>query len=474
MSQRKVFTLQEFNDAFKKHKGDCIVFDPKKYRDLPQKKGSKENYDVTYLPLQFKDAEGTVHDYAKFAFSAFTCSKARPPHGCNINQLKHVNLTFKTMSMKDLAGGDYVPKNLLLSGSKKDEILTLHGKFTSSDVDFDQAKEWLKKNLEHRGSRKAILKKMEKTTDAGKFREWIDEYAESMVSEQNKENKAMDTWLVEYKESTDELIKTLDNMQKAWEKMCKRLIAMGNDSELEFDVQKDTSSDGPPKIGSIKQSDKKEGKGKNRKVHKFDEPLYRLKLAVYNKTGQIGNYNYNKSEVYPTVFDSRKASEKNKWAAVPAKVIQEEDGKKVSHTLTHKNVGRFITYKSLINGQFCIKEATMSKSGGISSKFEVVRAEVLRHKPGAKDQTVDAEETKKMRRDDCSSDEEDEDMGCDDPAQDAPSDLDEDEARQAANANDSDAGDASSEGEAPSSDSESEEEEAPKKSSKKKTKQKGK
>ena len=105
MSSYTVHTISDFNEAFNEHKGECLVFDPEKARNLEPKKGSGKSYDVTYLPIQFKDSAGTVHNYPKFSFSAVTCAKCKPPHGANPDQIKHVNVSFRKMTYEDMAGG---------------------------------------------------------------------------------------------------------------------------------------------------------------------------------------------------------------------------------------------------------------------------------------------------------------------------------------------------------------------------------
>ncbi len=451
MSQRNVFTLEDFNKAYKKWKGECIVFDPENFKALKAKKGSKDNYDVTYLPTQFKDVDGKIHAYPKFAYKAFVCAQAKAPHGVNHDQIKHVNLTFRDMSMTDLEGGDYVPKKLLIPDSTKDKILTQYMTFQSGEIKLPGVKKWLKKNLEHRPSMKAILKKIDQETSVQNFKEWLDGHAKTMITAQEKENQEMKEWITEYMGTTKEFIKTLDNMNDAFKKMCKRLIKMGDNEELAFDVQKDSSATGPPKIGTIKQSEKVEGKGKNKKTIKFDHALYRTKLAVNKKDGQIGNYNYTKGEIYHTVFDARMSNKNNDWAAVPARVFEKnKKGVLVGRALTWRNVGKFITYKSLIDGQITFKEATMSKSGGISSKFENDNCHVLRHKPGSSVKKADATATQRMRRDECSSDEEEEDMGQEAPSK-SSHDVEDEEEQEAGGVED-DVEDASSEGEPPSDD----------------------
>lgn len=446
MSGYRVFTLAEFNAAYDKWSAECIVFDTEKARSLEPKKGS-EHFDVTYQPLQFKDVEGKIHDYPKFAFKSFTCAKARAPHGTNLEQVKHVNITFRIMSFDDIAGGDYIPKKLLLSDKMKSDILSKYMGFHSKEIKFDNVKTWLKKNLDYRPSMKAILKKIDTEPSADKFRKWLDDYAVSMIESQKQEDADMKKWIEEYVEHTKEFVNTLDRMNKAFAKACERLIKMGKDGVLEFDVQKD-GSDRDPKIGTISQSEMVEGKGKNKKVHKFDHALYRLKLGVERKTGRVGYTNYKSQEFYPTVFDIKKSTKKNGWAAVPARVFEKNrKGVLEGKTLTWQNVGKFITYKSLLDGVLSIKEATMSKSGGISSKFAISRINVLRHKPSSRRDVIDSKKLQSMRRDDCSSDEDDDDMGDDqtvekeDGVEEAVYDMDV-----------PDGGDASSDGEDPRSD----------------------
>ena len=90
----------------------------------------------------------------------------------------------------------------------------------------------------------------------------------------------------------------------------------------------------------------------------------------------------------------------------------------------------------------------MSKSGGISSKFEVSRVNVLRHKPSNKSSVVDSKVAQDMRRGDCSSDEEDEDMGGDE----VEATVEEDTTVDTYEQDMPDAGDATSDGEDPSED----------------------
>lgn len=448
MSAYKKFTCADFNDSFDKHKGECIVFDPEKARSLEPKKGSEQKYDVTYLSLQFKDVDGKVHDYPKFTFTAFTGGRARPPHGTNPEQVKHVNISFRKMTYDDISGGDYVPKKLIISDADKDSILSKYLSFQSGEIKLDSVKKWLKSTLEYRPSMSAILRKIDSETSTDQFRKWLDDHAKNMIESQKAEDADMAKWIKKYNELTLLFIKTLDNMDKAFKLACKRLIEMGDNDELTFDVQKD-GSDRPPKIGTIVQREKVEGKGKNKKIHKFDNPIYRVKLGVHKKDGRVGYINYKSQEFYPTVFDMRKSTKKNGWAAIPARVFEKNrKGKLEGKTLTWRNVDKFITYKSLLAGTLAIKEATMSKSGGISSKFEISRVNVLRHKPSNKSSVVDAKVAQDMRRGDCSSDEEDEDMGGDE----VEATVDEDTAADAYEQDMPDAGDASSEGEDPSED----------------------
>ena len=411
MSGYKVFTLDEFAKSYEKWNGECIVFDHKKARSLEPKKGSVEHYDVTYLPFQFKDVDGKIHGYPKFKFKAFACGKARPPHKTNLDKVKHVNVTFREMSYDDIHGGDYVAKRLLLSDSDKSNILSKYMKYHNKEITFDTLKTWLKKTLDYRPSMKTILKKMDTEPDVDKFNKWLDDYAGSMVESQKQEDIDIKKWITEYVAHTTEFVNTLGLMNTAFKKACERLIEMGNNGELEFDVQKD-GSDRPPKIGTIAQSEKVEGKGKNKKVHKFEHTLYRLKLEVDRKSGKVGYTNFKSQEFFHTVFDIKKSTKKNGWAAVPARVFEKNaTGALIGKTLTWENVGKFITYKSLLDGTLAIKEATMSKSGGISSKFMIARVNVLRHKPSSKSASLDSASLQSMRRDECSSDEEDEDMG---------------------------------------------------------------
>jgi hypothetical protein len=323
-----------FDDIFaSQHKyGHVLEINYKKINDL-KTKNPKTPYDVTYIPLLFKHINGKLIAMKLNFNEQMIASGAKIPQGNDENSVvKNFTITFKSMLECEIAGGDYVPK-------KKDN---------------DQ--------------------------------------------DQEKENIRISTNIERYMSSNSTFLRILDIIDISYKRLCEELKS--KEKTLDFRLKKNKKMVDIA-ICSIKQSTR-EDKDTNTEVD-LETPLYRLKIPVckykfdptINKedhNGKIGIYSNYYKEFKPTVFDARKMTKKNNYAAVPAYI---KVGNKLN-ALDVYSITSFITYKSLVGGIISFDCITASNAGlSLSNSFYELY--VFRHKTKVVQQSITKNDILAMR-----------------------------------------------------------------------------
>jgi hypothetical protein len=170
------------------------------------------------------------------------------------------------------------------------------------------------------------------------------------------------------KANTDKLIEVLEIINQSQMKVFKdintRIAKDNNDDdseEFEFEPVK-TANMKQLTPFPIKQTHRKdkEGKSKRKKMIALENPIYRVRIPVYE--GRIG-MKFGSSPFIPIVFDASKSSKQNR--KVEAKVkVNNNKGKKTHESLTYENVSDYWKPCSLLlTYTLCIRKIIFSKSG---------------------------------------------------------------------------------------------------------------
>ncbi len=192
----------------------------------------------------------------------------------------------------------------------------------------------------------------------------------------------------DYVANNAKLIKVLHILNQSFIKVTDEIIKT-NPKDLKFTVKKDRKAESV-RIYAFPQTTRFDAEAKE--DIPLESPIFRIKLAVYKKDGRIGQWNSFKDCFKPTVFDARKMTKKNGFKPVPAYV--REGKKKVE--LNIKNVGGFITRKSLVSGVLVFDCVTISKSGiSLGNKFDEMY--IVRHKSLAAQEKVSVNVISSMR-----------------------------------------------------------------------------
>ncbi len=192
----------------------------------------------------------------------------------------------------------------------------------------------------------------------------------------------------EYAANNDKFIKVLHILNESFLKVTNEIIKTPP-KDLKFTVKKDRKVDSV-RIYGFPQTTRFDAEAKEDIA--LEAPIFRIKLSVYKKDGRIGQWNSFKDCFKPTVYDARKMTKKNGFKPVPAYV--REGKKKVE--LNIKNVGGFVTYKSLVSGVIVLDCVTISKGGiSLGNKFDEMY--IVRHKSQVARETVSVSVISSMR-----------------------------------------------------------------------------
>ena len=172
--------------------------------------------------------------------------------------------------------------------------------------------------------------------------------------------------ITRYYNNNEKLLKVLDILNTSFTNCCKELIASA--ASLPFRLFKDKNQKTIP-IFQFKQTTRINGDTHQEEV--LEKPIFRMRLPVDKNTGKIGVNDYKSNQVKPIVFDTRKMTEKNDYKPVPAKVKIDDEMRE----LDADNAKDFITYKSLLGGNFTIE--MVSSKFGLSSSIKFVDLYVM-------------------------------------------------------------------------------------------------
>jgi hypothetical protein len=220
---------------------------------------------------------------------------------------------------------------------------------------------------------------------------------------QEKENKRMTSNIDRYLENNDKFLRVLDIIDMSYKKVCADLEKQSK--TFKFKLKKDRNMRNI-KVFTIKQSTRADKENLNNDEGiPLENPIYRLKIPVYQKDGRIGIWSSYYNLFKPIVFDARKMNKKNGYKPIAAKV--KVSGK--SRDLDVTNASSFITYKSLIGGHIQF-ECIVSSKFGLSLNNGFYDLYVYRHKAQSAQSTMSAEDIMQMRGGDESDEESESDV----------------------------------------------------------------
>jgi hypothetical protein len=220
---------------------------------------------------------------------------------------------------------------------------------------------------------------------------------------QEKENKRMKSNIDRYITNNDKFLRVLDIIDKSYKKVCADLEKQSK--TFKFKLKKDRNMS-TIKVFTIKQSTRADKENLNNDDGiPLENPIYRLKIPVYQKDGRIGIWSSYYNLFKPIVFDARKMNKKNGYKPIAAKV--KVSGKLRDLDVT--NASSFITYKSLIGGHIQF-ECIVSSKFGLSLNNGFYDLYVYRHKAQSAQSTMSAEDIMQMRGGDESDEESESDV----------------------------------------------------------------
>jgi len=332
--KNSTFTLQDVVESAEKFGRENVLFaNVDKARDLKQK-NPKSPYDVAYVDIGFKRADGTILQPAKLKITEqLIASSAMAPHGTEEGVIpKKINIAFTVLEKEDIETGDYVPKK--------------------KDSDEDQTKE------------------NKRSSDNN------DRYMTN-----NKDlNNAMSILDASYKSLCAELIKNKDSYKFKIQKDRKMkeipVFSIKQETRIDKDTQKDVKLPNP--IYRVNLQVVQKPSDGNKEKEKCQ--------------GKIGIYSYYSNSFKPTVFDARKMTKANRYQPVPAKV--KASGKYVD--INYKNAKSFITRKSLVGGHI-VFECIVASKFGLSLNCSFYDLFVYRYKTKNVQNSMTPEEIMQMR-----------------------------------------------------------------------------
>ena len=275
-----------------------------------------------------------------------------------------VNLKFITATGKKVPCKITIENQILASGAKIPQAKEEGDDITNVTVQF-----------------KSLTKE---EIEGGDYVPGVKDTPEAQAAEDARIAKNID----EYVANNAKLIEVLHILNKSFLKVTDEIIKTAP-KDLKFTVKKDRKADSV-RIYAFPQTTRFDPEAKE--DIPLETPIFRIKLAAYKKDGRIGQWNSFKDCFKPTVFDARKMTKKNGFKPVPAYV--REGKKKVE--LNIKNVGGFITRKSLVSGVIVFDCVTISKFGiSLGHKFDEMY--IVRHKSMAAQETVSVNVISSMR-----------------------------------------------------------------------------
>jgi hypothetical protein len=194
-------------------------------------------------------------------------------------------------------------------------------------------------------------------------------------ADQTKENRRVDEMTQILYDNTKLFVKGLDYIAAGFQIMAEHLCEefINTPDKFIFNmvkeanwVIKDKSGEikmfNPP-IRSIRQTHRKDDKNPNRTI-KLDAPLYRLKMPVVNgkllKSWNAKGAQKNEEYIYDarkTVFNKRSGEPTLVYAKIRDPITKSQNSPSI------KNIGDFITYKSIISGTLELPKFSISKQG---------------------------------------------------------------------------------------------------------------
>jgi nicotinamide mononucleotide adenylyltransferase len=327
----QTITPKDIFESAKKHGNDGIF--EWTPEDFKPKVIKKGAYDCNWIPIAFKPAVGTTTiKWFKLKFmKVVTASGAKLPR-FNDGEPKNMFIAFRKMSVEDFDFGDFVPKSM---NNEEDQII---------------------------------------------------------------ENERVKKLVDEYLTATNEFNDALEIIDNSYHRICGEIKKA---KSLGYSIRKDKkvkhNKDVPE--NSIRQSFREDKE--NLKTDpdaapiKLEFPLSRLKLSLDKKNGKVGISIWNNStkcfEFKPNVYNARKMTKKNNYTPVLATV--KTDGK--VEALDKKNASTFITFKSIIGGEWDFKDICCSKNGfSLDNKF--LDLYVTRNKNVVSTETFSTEERRDM------------------------------------------------------------------------------
>jgi hypothetical protein len=321
------------------------------------------------------------------------------------------------MEPEDIAGPGFESRLVAIAPDQRKSVLKMAKKIFKSKKktrELSKAKKQMKEMFPYRSNYRAIHEQLaDEDLDLSAFTEWLDERIAEMAEKQVEEDEAATAKVQEYSDNTKLFARFAECYHQAFTANARELCT--RQDECDFTIAKGKQD--PPPICEFKQSTRTIGDGKNKKVEELPKPLYRFKIPVYSKSGDVGKMNYRENTLDPVIFDSSKSTARNKFRKVPAKV---ENDKGKLCKLTYKNVGQFVTFKSVASGFITAKDMA-THMFGISASNELTNMVVRSNQSKSKDGGFDEEEMKKLAgkgSDDESSSDEDQDLPSDDESDD--------------------------------------------------------
>jgi hypothetical protein len=280
-------------ESAKKYGEDAVLtWDPKCYRDLKQlNKNAK--YDCTYVDIMIRLANGESGILDLKFTDVITSSAAKLPQAEG-DDVKNLNITFKTVTEEEIAVGDLVPKTL--------------------------------------DSKEA----------------------------QDKEDKKKADKVTLLVENTNKFVKALDIIDKSYKKISNDLKTA---KSLPFILKKDkkVKNNNDINVYSIKQSHR-DDRDKPGEVVELESPLYRIKLMVKDKTGEVGIRKYDSTTktflFTPNVYVVKKIKATKKTKAKTEQVLATVKVNGKTMLLDKENAPAYITYRSILYGKInfpCLK-----------------------------------------------------------------------------------------------------------------------
>jgi hypothetical protein len=296
--ERKGDTLLRIDDIITSYEANgfnILEINEEKIKNFNEGKAN----DVTYIPLKFRTANGTLVEPNFKISKQIIFSKAKAYIGEDEERKipKYVTVQIRAMGIDEIMGGDYVAKE--------------------KSIDDEQ-------EVENRRT---------------------SEYVSKIKADNEKFTQALDFIDGGFRNLVERLRTEFDSKKTKTRKFS--LYKAGRSKGLQINSIK--------KITYIDRDTKEE--------MPCEPPIFRLRLSVdYRNRGKIGKNYAKKGEKAPLtriVYNARAKREGTRYGIDHAYVV--ENGQKVD--LDYINVGRFITRKSLLSGILHLRKINISKSG---------------------------------------------------------------------------------------------------------------